>query len=982
MNEHPPESKLINFIKGKHSEYYGKICELRAEIKKWLTYIPSTFPHYTLHTIEHSDTIVSQMSKLLFRDSKSSPIVSLSGIEAYILVAAAYLHDSGMVTSDKEKGEILSSEGWKKWTSGEGGGAFRWNEVQKLRSDAGASDAAKNFVADVQTRFLIAEYVRGQHHLRVANVIEVHSDKLGRIDFGNHMLRNAIAQVCVGHGLRLHEIDDNERFPDLCDIREEPVNLRFLAMLLRLGDLLDMTVDRACPLLLSAAEPLPPDSFSHWEQYKAITQRATSPTEIKVIADCQTQEVHRTLQDWCQWIVDEINHAKLVVPKFQRHSEWQIPEATIEADAPTIKIRPAAGANYVPSKWTLQFDQQAIFERLSESIYSDPLVFVRELIQNALDALRCRMYADLANEGKPLPDYPTRAEESFRNRYKVNLSISNREIKNPMSGEMETKQILVIEDNGLGMDTDVIKKYFLQVGRSYYTSDEFRRHYQFHPTSRFGIGFLSVFAVSDNITVETFKPTSTIQNNEPLKITLTGFRNYLLREKSDRKTPGTRIEIVLRNPIEENKLTELVYNWCRRVEFPIIVDDLGKESVITAEHAEDFTYEMPLVTEPNAKFMMRSFPVNRPGIEGELYIFAYVTEDGEFWNYQSWDVNSYAYHPLAAKPETGGELTCLHGITISQNSNYSLQPTSRIDYRNSKFIPILNRTGLVYDEPFQPSEIISRWREILTEHLETHSQAKSEDFWKYKQDLVDKFQFPDFWSSLGETIKIYHENSYKVLSLNDFLALNEFNLLSGVGNFYGDEQLEEFIDQTDEDSPILTGINDISGEHLEKIFRSSRVNKIRWVSDNSILIRYRKETKNDRYSFIDEARFIDLEKPELISIRTCIENRYNDRGCLFNSNNPVIKWAINIKEAELKGKYNLEERHFNQILLEIRHIAVHGGGSFLFENLQKSFSQWKAFPGLPEELYPPDIELTKEMFGYKDEALGQSEFETKDESKN
>ncbi|HEX8249239.1 MAG TPA: hypothetical protein VF599_13765 [Pyrinomonadaceae bacterium] len=107
----PPDSNLIEFIEKKHPEYYGKICELREAIEGWLSYIPQTFPHYTRHTIRHSDKIIAQISDLLFKnDDATQPIVRLSGVEAYILVAAAYLHDAGMVTSDKEKGEILTSE--------------------------------------------------------------------------------------------------------------------------------------------------------------------------------------------------------------------------------------------------------------------------------------------------------------------------------------------------------------------------------------------------------------------------------------------------------------------------------------------------------------------------------------------------------------------------------------------------------------------------------------------------------------------------------------------------------------------------------------------------------------------------------------------------------------------------------------------------------------------------------------------------------
>jgi molecular chaperone HtpG len=81
---------------------------LRGEISSWLAYTPGTFPHYTKHTIEHSDQIVVQLSHLLFTEcDPSKPSLALSAAEAYTLLACAYLHDAGMVASEAEKISII-----------------------------------------------------------------------------------------------------------------------------------------------------------------------------------------------------------------------------------------------------------------------------------------------------------------------------------------------------------------------------------------------------------------------------------------------------------------------------------------------------------------------------------------------------------------------------------------------------------------------------------------------------------------------------------------------------------------------------------------------------------------------------------------------------------------------------------------------------------------------------------------------------------
>ncbi|WP_283657484.1 hypothetical protein [Paenibacillus sp. RC343] len=112
---------LVQYLKFKSPLYYGKILELKESVANWLSYIPQTFPHYTRHTVEHSEEIVLQMSKLLFRDNEfEQPVLRLSSVEVFILIASAYLHDSGMVVSDKEKLKIIQSEQWGLFVNGSG----------------------------------------------------------------------------------------------------------------------------------------------------------------------------------------------------------------------------------------------------------------------------------------------------------------------------------------------------------------------------------------------------------------------------------------------------------------------------------------------------------------------------------------------------------------------------------------------------------------------------------------------------------------------------------------------------------------------------------------------------------------------------------------------------------------------------------------------------------------------------------------------
>src|SRR6266851_8311229 len=168
------QCQLLRFLEDRSPEYYGKVLELREVATGWLAYVPQTFPHYTRHTVEHSDAIVFQLSHLLFEnDDIASAMIRLSGVEAYALIASALLHDCGMVVSDAEKAQILASEEWMRWASGIG--ASRLTAISDFRKAGGqASDPVRDLIADTQLRRLIAEHVRRVHHTRSGQLAELH----------------------------------------------------------------------------------------------------------------------------------------------------------------------------------------------------------------------------------------------------------------------------------------------------------------------------------------------------------------------------------------------------------------------------------------------------------------------------------------------------------------------------------------------------------------------------------------------------------------------------------------------------------------------------------------------------------------------------------------------------------------------------------------------------------------------------------------
>lgn len=132
-------------------------------------------------------------------------------------------------------------------------------------------------------------------------------------------------------------------------------------------------------------------------------------------------------------------------------------------------------------------DQTQILRLLTgENLYDNSDVFVRELLQNAIDAMLLR--------GKM--DHGFQPEQSRIDIWEWN--------------DREGNIWFRIDDQGTGMTLGMLQRYFLKVGNSYYTSREMERDLRDHGQSekyngisRFGIGFLSCFLCGDYAEVST-----------------------------------------------------------------------------------------------------------------------------------------------------------------------------------------------------------------------------------------------------------------------------------------------------------------------------------------------------------------------------------------------------------------------------------------------------------------------------------------------
>ncbi len=822
--------QLYKWLNSKDKASAARVLVIRDEVAKWLPQVARFFPHYPSHGLDHSDRIIEQLSRLLFAGNK--PVTPLSSAEVYCLLCAAYLHDIGMVVSPGDAKTILVSEPWKAFvgTGGKGYESFQ-KYVATHNGSVLDNNEATEFLADQALRYLIAEFVRRDHHERAKTTLELHRFLQQLVDDGDSVAFETIGDIAVGHGLRDSELADDNRFPEERDVFDGKVNVRFMARLLRIGDLLDMSSKRADPMTARAVGPLPTNAEPHWQQYSAKKHENITPKLIEFTFECKDQDTHRVLRDWFGWLEAEVRAAGLEQLHSARHSGWKAPQCSVSSranavahgasDKCTIVIKPAGTANYTFHDWKLELDHELVLNRLIHDVYDDPTVFVRELIQNALDATRCQIYADSAEEHRyvTLPERPTQFALEIRECYPIVISCTQEEVKLSPDGPTENRVVITIEDRGTGMNEEIIRRYFLQIGRSYYQSHEFRERFKFAPTSRFGIGFLSVFAVSNDITVDTARRDDDTGKIRGIRLRLREPRSYLLTEHwtpfEDRTTGtknGTRVRVVLGDWPLEQPLSKLVRAWCVAVEIPVVVKDAAGETTIRSDRLIDKTILAVSRQSPDARFILRTFDIDSGDVEGQVAVIAYEDAAGEGWC-DCWpSEQDLGGNRVDQLPELDNRYTALHGVRLGgepvrTRSGYrDRQWIQRCDVRSSAATVPIARSGRVNRRKlgnrirddygadagaisFAASAVEMTVQVALERHLADSQRAKGARGVYYVGRVLSGAPAPDLWRENFPGTVVTWQNGMRVdLSVADLLALNEVIIAAWMSPYTASEE--------------------------------------------------------------------------------------------------------------------------------------------------------------------------------------------------
>jgi hypothetical protein len=563
-----PKCLLISVLKKKarrrtdvQFDYLAQLERFRKCVRRDMGYVPLLFTEYTPHDEEyHLRPLFHLASQLL----GTRIIQELNATELFLLSCALFGHDWGMAVSDTERRAIIRG------IPVEGGSRLPSLDNERARFFNFARERGCTFEKDgVDPPIdLWRDYVRQTHAIRSAERVRKYFET---IDTGVAL---RLSSICESHCLDYEVLRDPVKYPTQGSVLGEVVNIRALAVYLRLADMLDLSDDRTPYAIWKFVSPQDTQSVMEWNKHRVL-RRVTFPDYQKgqrcILVDGSTNdhEVHAALEDLrdycekqlrgCKDLLAEMLDQKYVLDV--SHIEWRI-----------------EAVGFKPISVQFQFDREKMLDLVSRELYQGNIyVFLRELLQNSIDAIRMRRKVIQSKEGKCPEDIG--------------------EIRVLVEHHSNGVTDITWKDDGIGMDEHIVRNYLAVVGKSYYQSDDFTRlGIDLDPISRFGIGILTCFMVAESIDIVTKKDRNLFPASEPLRIRIPAInRRFRVEVLSNRDIDvGTTIKL----SIDQNRISSNAYtadstyrfdslgvtNYLRSiagfVEFPLIIDEGGNKTVI------------------------------------------------------------------------------------------------------------------------------------------------------------------------------------------------------------------------------------------------------------------------------------------------------------------------------------------------------------------------------------------------------------------
>ncbi|MBX2904454.1 MAG: ATP-binding protein [Taibaiella sp.] len=514
-----------------------------------LQLVSNLFPHYSLHDESHSLTILNNIIRVLGKDN----IAKLSAIDIWLILEAAYCHDIGMVVPhDKIVDALNSSEFIDFFTGISIDKNHALNEFAAQFTVKDGKIVFKESVVDFEqfdsVRFILADYFRTVHAERSKEIIVNPTNELSLVSPRGVMpqrIFRLLADICSCH---TKDFADIMRLP-FCEvgIDIEDAHPRFIACLLRIGDLLDLDNNRFSEVMLRTLSKVPVETLKHKAKHMSIELFRVDKITIEITARCKDYDTASITQHWFNYLNSEIS---------QQMINWNAIVPTSEFGyLPTIgslKVE-LLEYDYIDGKTKPQFtvDTEKALELLSGAgIYEGAHQCIREILQNATDATLLRIWLEHSQSRDfLLPDWNTFIE--LAGNYPITVNLDEIEIKNNIK-----RWSIEIEDCGTGISAEDLK-FLMNTGSSNKNRKKARiiesMPYWIRPSGVFGIGFQSVFMLTDRVVVETKSFFDEIFQTIELNGPHSKRKGDILikRSRTDHsKKPGTKLSMIFESEIE------------------------------------------------------------------------------------------------------------------------------------------------------------------------------------------------------------------------------------------------------------------------------------------------------------------------------------------------------------------------------------------------------------------------------------------------
>lgn len=374
------------------------------------------------------------------------------------------------------------------------------------------------------------EMVRTEHPLRSRKYL---INNYRQLNLDRHEA-SILGKICHSHGSW-----DIEQWREEVLVKQEKVRLQLLCCLLGLCDVCDITSDRAPEIVYKIVKP-GPESDNFWKTHLDIGGlNKNTNNEIWVSAEYKSSKGRYLIEEAVNLIQRELDLVYPVLTKYNFPISMKIVSQVDPIDPQLSEI-----------SFHKHLRAESILTILTKSLYKKKNVFVRELIQNAIDATRLRDALYYEDNYEPLIQIEINCKESCE---------------------------FVIHDNGIGMDLYDIENHFAIPGSQVLDTIEIENLSEDKKSkldkliARFGIGILSCFLCCDSVEIETKK-----KGSNPLKFVIDDLVTKYGFIDSHKDSIGTKITAKLSFGFDKDFLLDSIRHYLKSSKHNVSVRTNGQ----------------------------------------------------------------------------------------------------------------------------------------------------------------------------------------------------------------------------------------------------------------------------------------------------------------------------------------------------------------------------------------------------------------------